>query len=334
MINQDQYNSLFRIKTPTERTLPNEGGSYSAPVANSGVNNSPAPLFNSPQSSQITPNKSKYINPKTGGYFTPEEYANYVAMNLPVGKGTGDIPQYAGDTMTKPDESASSLRNRARDLTNTRNDIATGTTDPYKVGAESGVAYSPRELAAIEKAYAGVYDPALNDVFERLKTKEDEQKRLQDREEKELDRLWDREDRIFATNESIRAWRATTGTKSTAVDDIFTDANIKTGASRAGLTIDEFQQLDSDIKNYFINRPQSYNAENKEFTYIDENFQVLLSEVKSGKKTTDEAAEEIMAGKNLPEAVKVYLVNQLPESEEKKKGWIKSILGYVKDKFF
>lgn len=109
--------------------------------------------------------------------------------------------------MTKPDESASSLRNRARDLTNTRNDIATGTTDPYKVGAESGVAYSPRELAAIEKAYAGVYDPALNDVFERLKTKEDEQKRLQDREEKELDRLWDREDRIFATNESIRAWR-------------------------------------------------------------------------------------------------------------------------------
>lgn len=59
------------------------------PVANSGVNNSPAPLFNSPQSSQITPNKSKYINPKTGGYFTPEEYANYVAMNLPVGKVLG-----------------------------------------------------------------------------------------------------------------------------------------------------------------------------------------------------------------------------------------------------
>jgi len=72
-------------------------------------------------------------------------------------------------------------------MNNTRNDIATGTTDPYKVGNQSGIAYSPQELKAIENAYAGIYDPAINDVFSRLKEREDEEKARQAQESKKSD---------------------------------------------------------------------------------------------------------------------------------------------------
>lgn len=117
--------------------------------------------------------RSKYINPETGKYFqTAEEYGNYVATKIPASKPAGDIPAYAGDAMTNPDKSVTDLQGDARNLNNARNDIAVGATDPYKVANKSGVAYSPDELKAIEKAYAGIYDPALNDVFARLKNKQ------------------------------------------------------------------------------------------------------------------------------------------------------------------
>ncbi len=109
---------------------------------------------------------------------------------------------YAGDAMTNPNQSANELKGRARDMNNARNDIATGTKDPYGVGNKSGIAYSPTELKAIENAYAGVYDPALNDVFSRLQDKQAEDAKIASRE-----------DRVFATNEAIRQWQATTGTK-------------------------------------------------------------------------------------------------------------------------
>jgi len=108
----------------------------------------------------------QFINPKTGGLYTPEEYANNVASSLPGQRG--DIPQNAGDQFTQRNQTSEQLQSTAAGLNNTRNDIAVGETDPYKVGAESGAQYSPQELAAIEKAYSGVYDPAINTALAKL----------------------------------------------------------------------------------------------------------------------------------------------------------------------
>lgn len=131
----------------------------------------PAPVVNSAPAP--APVRSKYINPATGAYYTPQEYADSIATKLPVG-GTGDIGNYAGNAAANPNQTTQQMQNSAYTLNNTRNDIATGTTDPYKVGAKSGMSYSGAELAAIEKAYAGIYDPALKDVFTKLDLKQKE----------------------------------------------------------------------------------------------------------------------------------------------------------------
>lgn len=321
---------VFRSPAPivqgTENPMPQatwENGApvYQNPLQTSGAVTPVKPIFTpapAPAPVTTTPaptaTRSKYINPATGKYFTPQEYANYVALKIPASKANGDIPQYAGDAMTNPDESATALTARATNLNNTRNDIATGTTDPYKAGNKSGIAYSPQELAAIEKAYSGIYDPALNDVFARLKEREKEEQRKQDRE-----------DKIFSTNEQIRAWRATTGSKSGTDDSFFTDANIRTGAARANLTIDEFKQLDSDIKNYFVSRPQVYDPVSGKSSYVDDNMKELMNDISEGRMTSEEGAQEIMDG-DLPEAVKLYLIGKLPMTKEQQDGWFMKIM--------
>ena len=313
--------------TPSTRNLPNGGGSYQFPQDNGGS------MFQGPQYTGITEPpvveqpkpRSKYINPATGKYYTPQEYANSVAMKIPASKGTGDVTQYAGDALSNPDESVNALNTRATNLNNARNDIATGTTDPYKAGNKSGIAYSPQELAAIESAYAGVYDPALNDVFSRLKTREDEQKRLQDRE-----------DKIFSTNESIRAWRATTGTKSTSssVKDLFTQPQLNDAASAAGLTVGPngtFEQLDPDIINFYVNPPMGKNGQDK-LVPVYENFEEDLRAIAEGDLEGDTLIEEIMAS-SLPEAVKHYFIDQIPGiTVKEKEGYLKRLWGAIRGK--
>jgi len=137
---------------------------------------------------------SEYINPETGTFYRAEDFAKKVASSVPR-KGTygGDIPTYAGNTLTQGPKTAEQLAMEAATLNNARNDIATGATDPYKVASQSGIAYSPEELSAIEKAYAGIYDPAINSALEKLNKKQEE-------------------DLIkFRTDEDIRQYRATTG---------------------------------------------------------------------------------------------------------------------------
>ena len=359
----DSYNFGASKYMNTNRTLPNGGGSYS--VEQQGVGQSPiaqntgAPMFTPvggvgtrngnytfqggtnwldtskqgvPQSSGQTSMQTqgqpsqevdfyaKYRDPKTGEVMSPEDYALFLGGRVPQTSG-GSIPQYAGDAMTNPNESAASLRERANNMNNSRNDIATGTTDPYKVGNKSGIAYSPQELAAIEKAYSGIYDPVLNDVFARLKTKEDEQKRKDDRE-----------DKIFATNESIRAWRATTGTKARGGDgetsEMFSQTQLNKGASNSGMSVSDFSELDSDIANYWINPPTYFDENSGGSRKIADLMRDVMREVKDGTTSNEDAASEIMAGE-LPESVKVYLVNQLPADQEKKEGWVKSILNWI-----
>jgi len=328
--------------TPSTINLPNGGGSYEYPGIFNGQTDptitpppaveQPAPIFNQPTAEQPAeqPTRSKYMNPATGKYYTPQEYANSVAMKIPASKGTGDVSQYAGDALANPNQSSGDLRNKAREMNNTRNDIATGTTDPYSVGKDSGIAYSPQELKAIESAYAGVYDPAINDVFERLKEKQTSDKEEQNRKDAIQKRDDDREDKIFATNENIRQWRATTGTNKTGggedknVGNFFSDTQIGKGANKAFMSIDDFKELDYNLANYFINPIQIWDEEDETYSLVSENFEELKYEVTNGILTNAEAAKEIMDG-ILDPAVKVYLVNQLPATEEEKEGWIRWI---------
>jgi hypothetical protein len=112
---------------------------------------------------------AKYRDPKTGKVMTPQEWAVYLGNKVP--KGGLDVQNYAAGAIANPDQTKEQLNRSAYGMNNARNDIATGTTDPYKAGNKSGIAYSPAELSAIEKAYAGIYDPALSDVFSKLDTK-------------------------------------------------------------------------------------------------------------------------------------------------------------------
>lgn len=125
-----------------------------------------APVAQAPQGVDY----SKYTDPATGTVMNPQQYADFLAKRV----SSGSISNYAGNTLTQGPQSSAQLRGTATDLNNERNDIATGTTDPYGAASKSGIAYSPSEMAAIEKAYAGIYDPALKDVFSKLDKREKE----------------------------------------------------------------------------------------------------------------------------------------------------------------
>ncbi len=186
----DIFNSLKPASaipfTPVTRTLPNNAGTYQSPV----VAQPTAPVVptavpvpaktpavsiptTQPQPTQPTTpalDYSKYTDPATGQVLSPQQYADMLAKRVT----GGSIPTYAGDALVQGPQTTPQLQSTATDLNNQRNDIATGTTDPYKAASESGIAYSPSELAAIEKAYAGIYDPALKDVFAKLDQKQKE----------------------------------------------------------------------------------------------------------------------------------------------------------------
>jgi hypothetical protein len=315
-----------------KETLPNGGGTFTpsgAPVI------TPAPIFTgakpvqqapAPVAPAAAPSKApsiydKYRDPKTGEIMTPEEYAIYLGNKIP--KGNGEITNYAGDALTNPNQSAEELTKRATALNNSRNDIATGAADPYKVGNQSGVAYSPTELKAIENAYAGVYDPALQDVFARLKTTQDEEKQKANLQSaKELE--------IFKTNESIRQWRATTGTQKTGggtAKDLFSQANLNTAARNAGLSIEVIEDMDPDLINFFISPKKATNFD-LETEEIGAAYQSWFDAVANGDVSAEEVANNINAT-SLSPAVKAYYTNQIPAEPAKKEGWIKRVLGAI-----
>ena len=232
------------IQTQTE-TLPNGGGTYN-PAGSSAITPA-APVVPTPTETGSggfvpTPgvNYDKYKDPKTGEIMGPDEYAIYLANKLPKNKNN-QVPGYAGDAITDPNQTADQLKRQATDLNNARNDIAVGQTDPYKVGNKSGIAYSPAQLKAIESAYAGIYDPALKDVFERLEEKEASDKKIEDEEAS-------RRATTFSTNEAIRKYWNTYGankggsTNFSGEDNIpdYSDSNL-IKLSSAGIFPDEFE---------------------------------------------------------------------------------------------
>lgn len=108
-----------------------------------------------------------------GSIKTPDEIAADIATSMKGNQAAGDVGKLAmADLSTKP-KTLQEMQSEAMRLNNTRNDIASGETDPYKVASQSGVAFSPAELSAIEKAYGGVYDPAITTVFAKMQAKQD-----------------------------------------------------------------------------------------------------------------------------------------------------------------
>ena len=141
------------------------GGGQSSPLFG-GQNPPPAPKNETP----AVP--SQWMRPD-GTMKTPEEIANEVAGTLKAGQGP-DIGKLAGDQFGGQGKSAVELAAEAAQINNTRNDIAVGENDPYKVAAQSGIAYTPQELQAIESAYAGIYDPAITTALAKVEQKQAE----------------------------------------------------------------------------------------------------------------------------------------------------------------
>ncbi len=97
-----------------------------------------------------------------------EQIADGIANRISSSAKNGDVGNLAVKDLSGGTRTPEQLGTDARNINNTRNDIAVGETDPYGVASKSGIAYTPEELKAIESAYAGIYDPALNSVFTKL----------------------------------------------------------------------------------------------------------------------------------------------------------------------
>ncbi len=131
-----------------------------------------------------------------GSMKTPDQIASEIGGALKTAHTSGDVGKLALDQFGGQNKSAADLEAEARRVGNTRNDIAVGETDPYKVASQSGIAYTPAELNAIEKAYAGVYDPALDTALAKVTAKQTSDKAAADAKT--------RQDEIKAQGEETR----------------------------------------------------------------------------------------------------------------------------------
>lgn len=102
----------------------------------------------------------------------------------------------------------------------------------------------------------------------------------------------------------------------------FTNTQIAKGSATANLPIAEFQQLDQDTQNYFINNAEQINSKKK-----------LIDEAKIAKNDPASIRQEIESS-NLPEAVRNSLISYLksvfPEGEKKSLPWWKRLFGITK----
>jgi hypothetical protein len=129
------------------------------------------------EQAQVPP---QYLKPD-GTMKTPEEVAAEIANSLKMAGGAPDVGRLAVDQFNTG-KTAEELQVDTARINNIRNDIAVGESDPFKIASASGIAYTPEELRAIEQAYAGVYDPALDTAMTKL-----EQRRLEDQNKAERD---------------------------------------------------------------------------------------------------------------------------------------------------
>lgn len=178
--NKQQSAPQMSVATPAQLATPLRSP-MNTPIgatgSNLGTTGSSGPIFNGPTGSSgptgatgVTA-PSQWIKPD-GTFYTPDEIAGNIGNTLQKAHGAGDISKLSGDQFGGDTKTADQLAADARGINNARNDIAVGENDPYKVASASGIAYTPQELAAIEKAYSGVYDPAINSAMAKVDAKQ------------------------------------------------------------------------------------------------------------------------------------------------------------------
>ncbi len=320
--NGDSFQAVTsKINTPDSVQNPTN---IQQPVANPNI----VKTFNQTQNTENNQNQvqnqtqkyesgvpSKYINPTTGSIYSPKDYAEKINTD---NSGNGDIPQYAGDVLTQGDQSIGQLQERAAGLNNARNDIATGTTDPYKITNNSGIAYSPLEMKAIENAYAGIYDPAINSALAKLNAKQK------------------RDEQVFRTNEDIRRWKATSGFSGISNNN-FSNTQTNKGASKMGISINNFKNIDPDLKNFFINTPKAKDVEGVlgpigDTVNMDALLNAYIDQVKSGQMKSNDVKDDI-TNSSLPKSVKHYFITKVPGDKKVNPSYFKRVWGYIKNEF-
>ncbi len=298
---------------PTTRNLPNGGGTFTgATVVPPAAPQTPAPVQPAQTPAPTGPTIHADYLGDNGALLSPAEVVAKQAAKLS-GGSAGDVPQFAGNQFTQGPQTTVQTQATATQLNNSRNDIATGATDPYGAASKSGIAYTADELKAIEKAYGGVYDPAITTALAKLDLK-------QKQDAAEVTAKQRIADQIFQTNENIRQWKATTGLGTTDGGTKFTTTQENKGASNAGMDPATFKALNSTIKNFFVNPPMGKNAEGKSVPVRDI-FRAALQDVKDGKDSAENVAQEI-TDSNLPQEVKTYYLDQMPLDSEIKQGFL------------
>lgn len=92
---------------------------------------------------------------------------------------------------------------------------------------------------------------------------------------------------------------------SSGTDYNFTPTQLRAGAAAAGMSTSEFQQLDADVQNWFVNGSMVINGKSvKAGTAI----KLLIDSVVSGETTTSEVISAVRSSTTLPGPVKEYLL--------------------------
>jgi len=146
---RDTLSGLFSNR---KQNLPNDTGSYNSPV----LTQEKAPV--------VQDNTSLFNNPDTstqGPSYTPDHVKATTDAIYNTLHGA-DLNRYVQNE--NPNADTGEIQKDMSSLVNAHNDLITGATDPYKWGSESGIPYTAAELSAIEKAGAGIYDPAIEDA--------------------------------------------------------------------------------------------------------------------------------------------------------------------------
>lgn len=166
-----------RVPAPALQSRVGDPSPFSATAPQGAATGMPTTPARSGSEAPVGPSGATGEAPKQwmkedGSFKTPDEIASDIAASLKASASGPDIGRLAGAQFSNKPMTAEELATQARRLSALRNDIAVGESDPYNVASGSGIAYTPEQLVAIERAYAGIYDPALDGAMSKLEARQ------------------------------------------------------------------------------------------------------------------------------------------------------------------
>jgi len=116
-------------------------------------------------------------NITSGGMDTTITQDIPVPTEQPIVKNTapmvdGYSKDWLNDAQSGTADDFNKLYTQGANLNQVRNDIYSGTIDPYKLGVKSGIPFTAGQLDAIENSMGKSIDPVINDIKARIATKE------------------------------------------------------------------------------------------------------------------------------------------------------------------